>query len=149
MSATFGSARKKWTAVVLVLGIALLVPAWAGSMSGRADDRVAVSCDTEGTEVLDQVCTILIGRLNEAGDGEMAFVADNGATSAAIHVRLETVLASRSSLSGRLHWRQGRDGVATAAPEVTLTVSDGELTTRSVGNFARALIEVSELPTSR
>lgn len=149
MSATYGSARKRRTAVILVLGTALLVPAWADSMSRRADERVAVSCDTEGTEVLDQVCTILIGRLNESGDSEMDFVADDGATSAAMHVRLETVLASRSSLSGRLHWRQGRDGEATVAPEVTLTVSDGELTPRSVGKFARALIDVSELPISR
>lgn len=148
MLATIGSVRNRVAATILLLATAILMPAWGDSMSQRPD-LVAVSCDTEGTEVLDKVCPILIDALNEAGHGDVTFVADNGTMTAAIHVRLETVMAGRSVLSGRLHWRRGRDGEETAEPEVTLTVSDGELTTWTVGNFARALIKVSELPTGR
>lgn len=132
-------------AFILTSGAATAAPAGSAATT-QPPERVVVSCDTGGTEILDRVCPILIDTLNRSVGGSALFVADDGPAGAASHVRLETTLAGKSMLRGRLYWRRGVSGTATPEPEVTLTVSDGELTEAAIGNFARALVKVSELP---
>lgn len=135
--------RQVLLAFILAVGSATVTLSGSGA-TAQPPEHVAVSCDTGGTEVLDRVCPILIDTLNDSASGSAVFVADDGAPGA-LHVRLETTLAGNSMLKGRLYWRRG-DGEAIRGPEVTLTVSDGSLTEAAIGNFARALVKVSELP---
>lgn len=135
--------RQVLLASILAVGSATVALSGSGA-TAQPPERVAVSCDTGGTEILDRVCPILIDTLNDSAGGTAVFVADDGAPGALL-VRLETTMAGNSMLKGRLYWRRG-DGEATLEPEVTLTVSDGSLTEAAIGNFARALVKVSELP---
>ena len=137
--------RQVLLAFILAVGSATVALSGSAAMA-QPPERVVVSCDTGGTEILDRVCPILIDTLNDSAGGSAVFVADDGAAGAPLHVRLETTMAGNSMLKGRLHWRHRRDGEAIRGPEVTLTVSDGSLTEAAIGNFARALVKVSELP---
>lgn len=152
-----GSSYHRITAALLVAcivalgGLGMTGPAASMGAKNTAQQMarpvIALSCPAKATQFSDALCEALFQQLHQIAPRSIVRRGqDLAPVSGSLLVELSVGAPSRTALPARLRWKSASSGGWETGPEMTLSVSDAELSASMMPRLARDLLQISALP---